>query len=317
MLFFFGITLLNAQEYAQVDTVVASYPSSFQSIEEFAQRIEKDFDSDAEKVRAAYCWMANHIQYNYEILGSGQTGYPEIKITNYKDSEDYQYQYRKIFATYTLQYKLSVCEGYSQLLFYVCEAMGIKAKVINGNVLKPSYEYGYIPKTTTHAWNAVFYNNQWNLIDVTWSRDNNRNNPNHVRFNGIYFNVPPERMIINHFPEEPEWQLLDKPISKQEFYTQPAVYTPYIPLSMDLDKSIKGLIKAKVNDSITLKFTKIDSSESYHYKYSRDKYSTALPIEKVGDAYFAKIPFHGTKKDILTIFTTTKGILRFYITPTR
>jgi transglutaminase/protease-like cytokinesis protein 3 len=312
-----GIFLVNAQEYTKVDAVAASYPSSFSSIEAFAQRLEKDFTTDADKVRAAYYWIANNIQYNYEILGSGRTGYPEIKIRKYTSTDDYYYQYYKAYASYALRYKLAVCAGYSHLLFYICEALNIEAKVIKGNVLQAIGEYAVIPNNTTHAWNAVFYNNQWNLIDATWSRDNNKDNPENVNFNGVYFNVPPERMILDHFPEDSKWQLLEKPITKKEFYTQPAVYHNFIAMDIEIDKKMRGLIKAKINDSITLRFTNIDTTKRYTYSFKRNKFATKFEVRKEGNTYIAKIPFMGTTKDILTIFADKNSIIRFHVTLTR
>ncbi|MGH1387718.1 transglutaminase domain-containing protein [Kordia sp.] len=243
---------ISQNNYIAVDKVVATYPSSFQSVEEFAHRIEKDFTKDADKVRAAYYWIAHHIQYNYKILGTDQTGYPTITINDYRDESDYRYKYKKVYASYALQYKAAVCEGYSQLLFYVCEELGIKATVVKGNATTSSHRPGVIPKNTNHAWNAVFFNDTWNLIDVTWSTGNERDKPTHVNFKDTYFCIAPEKMILNHFPKDSRWQLLKTKMSKKTFFSQPTVYSPYLSIDIALNKKIKGLIKGKINDFITL-----------------------------------------------------------------
>ncbi|MCH2195784.1 transglutaminase domain-containing protein [Kordia sp.] len=306
-----------AQDYTSVDKVVATYPTTFQSIEEFANRIEKDFSNDADKVRAAYYWIAHHIQYNFKILGTNSTGYPKITIKDYETEEAYHYKYKKKYASYALQFKVAVCEGYSQLLFYVCEQLGIKAHVVKGNILKTKHRYGVIPKQTNHAWNAVFFDNKWNLIDATWSTGNERGKPNHVDFHDTYFSIPPEKMILNHFPKDPKWQLLKVKMSKDAFYKQPIPYAPYLALDNSLDKDIRGQITAKVNGFITLPFTRLDINQKYYYAYSKDQRSKRLTFTKVGNKYVTKIPFKKTKKEVLTVYNGRKGMLSFRIIPKR
>ncbi|MFK7750653.1 MAG: transglutaminase domain-containing protein [Kordia sp.] len=308
---------LHAQDYATVDKVVATYPSSFQSIEKFADRIEKDFTTDATKVRAAYYWIAHHIQYNYKIVGSSKTGYPTITINTYESEDEFHYKYKKVYATYALQYKAAVCEGYAQLLFYVCEELGIKATVIKGNAITSGHRYGLIPRNTNHAWNAVFFNDKWNLIDATWSTGNERDKPNHVDFHDTYFCISPQKMILNHFPKDPKWQLLKTPMTKKAFFTQPIIYSEYLALDIALSKNTKGLIKAKVNGFIRLRFTKIDTTKKYYYSFSKDEYSKQLTFTKAGNEYITNIPFKSTKRDFLSIFSESSGMLRFRILPTQ
>jgi transglutaminase/protease-like cytokinesis protein 3 len=306
-----------AQNYTTVDKVVATYPSSFHSVEEFANRIEKDFTKDADKVRAVYYWIAHHIQYNYKILGTNQTGYPTITINDYEDEDDYHYKYKKVYASYALQYKAAVCEGYSQLLFYVCEQLGIKAKVVKGNAITSNHQHGVIPRSTNHAWNAVFFNNKWNLIDATWSTGNERGKPNHVDFRDTYFCISPEKMILNHFPKNPRWQLLKTKVREKEFFSQPIIYSPYLSLDITLNKKTKGRIKAKANSFIYLRFTRIDTTQNYYYAYSKDQRSKKVEIIKAGTDFFVKIPFKGIKKDLLSIYAGKKGILSFRVIPIR
>lgn len=306
-----------AQNYQHVDKVVAAYPTSFQSIEAFGNRIEKDFTKDADKVRAAYYWIATHISYDFKKLETGRSSYPRIEIKNYNDEEEYHYKYRKIYASYVLTYKTGICEGYSQLLFYVCEYLGIEANVIKGNTKKHVNEINVIPRTTSHAWNAVYFNEKWNLIDATWSTGNTTYTRNRFDFDDTYYCISPEKMILNHFPEKTKWQLLKKRVLKKDFYAQPMVYSKCLALDIILDPKIKGTIKAKTNGFITLRFKKIDTTQKYYYTFVRDKYSTEVLINKIGEEYIAKIPFEGIKKDRLRFITDETAILGFKIIPTR
>jgi len=304
-----------AQEYEAVDKIAATYPTSFPSIKAFAQRLEKDFTKDAERVRAAYYWLAHNIQYNFKVMGTSKTGYPKITIKKYKDEADFHYKFKKIYAEYALEYKVAVCEGYSQILFYLCEYLGIKSALISGNSLRSIHQYDRIPEQTNHKWNAVFFNNTWNLIDVTWATGNRPDKPNHVDFQDFYFCTPPERMILNHFPKDPKWQLLETPMSKEEFYSQPIAHSPYLALDNVLDQNIRRQVAAK-DEYVSLRFKRLDTTQKYFYTYSRQSRSRRVQIVKVGDEYILKVPFfYHTTKDKLTIYVGRMGMLSFEVIP--
>lgn len=89
IILFCGHFLMIAQNYVHIDTAVAKYPTSFQSIEDFGNRIQKDFTEDADKVRAAYYWIANNIQYNYIGLETGRSNFPKIVIEKFTDDAEF------------------------------------------------------------------------------------------------------------------------------------------------------------------------------------------------------------------------------------
>lgn len=310
-------SLAIAQNYTHVDTVVATYPSSFQSVEDFAKRIQKDFTKDADQVRAAYYWMANNITYDYRGARTGRKPYPRIKIKYPTSQEDFEYRYNKVYASHVLNYKTAVCEGYAQLLFFVCEHLNIKAKVISGFAITLVEEIGTMPNNTNHAWNAVFFNDTWNLIDATWSTGNEARTPTKFDFTDSYFCIAPEKLILTHFPEDSKWQLLKEKKSKKEFFNSPVFYEKYLRSKAELDPTMKGILRTKLKDSILLRFKYIDTTQDYYYAFGKDKYSTELTPQKDGDDFIFKIPFNGTKKDYLGIYVDAEAILRFRVLPTR
>lgn len=79
--------------------------------------------------------------------------------------------------------------------------------------------------TGKHAWNAVKFDGSWHFLDATWGAgfvnlEEDRFIP---CFRPALFGTTPEMFILNHFPDETEWQLLDNPISRKEFDNQPIV----------------------------------------------------------------------------------------------
>ena len=314
--FFCSHFLMIAQSYVPIDTMVDTYPKSFQSIEAFGNRIQKDFTEDADRVRAAYYWIATHITYDYKSLETGINGYPKIEVTAYKDEKDYHAQYKKIYASHVLNYKTGVCAGYARLLFYVCEYMGIKAKIIIGNGKNSLSDVGRIPRGTNHAWNAVFFNDKWNLIDATWSTGNYRDEPNYFDFSDRYFCISPDLMILSHFPKDSKWQLLPKKLTKKHFFTRPLFHVRNIDFDMILSSDIRGTIRPK-NGYIILKFDSIDTTKTYFYSFKNDEYGSKLELKKVGKKYVVKIPYKKKGRNNLTLSANTKPFLKFKIIPAR
>src|SRR5690606_2162152 len=122
-------------------------------------------------------------------------------------------------------------------------------------------EIGHIVNTTNHAWNAVKIDNKWKLIDATWSTGNDEANPGSFNFSEEYFLIKPEKLILNHFPEDSKWQLLNPIITKENFFFKPLFYGPYFLSNLELKNNVNGIIKVKQGDSITLVFDKADTEK--------------------------------------------------------
>jgi len=75
-----------------------------------------------------------------------------------------------------------------------------------------------------HAWNAVKIGGQWQLLDVTWGAGFVDDDERFVRrYMPAFFATPPAFFILHHLPDDEQWQLLEKPVSKKEFDKQPNV----------------------------------------------------------------------------------------------
>ena len=58
--------------------------------------------------------------------------------------------------------KTCVCEGYSKAFKYLLNSAGIECEIVQGTATNSSGE------TENHAWNCVYLNDNWYLVDVTW-----------------------------------------------------------------------------------------------------------------------------------------------------
>lgn len=156
-------------------------------VEKLSNALTENITEDYDKACLIFEWIRYNIRY---------------------DSEAYRKNKKRINATTTdvLRRREAVCLGYSQLFADMCKYAGLEAVVIDGHSKQGSYP----PKMeeADHAWNAVRINGEWKLLDVTWAADLRGNQ---------YFCTPPETFIQQHLPADPMWQLLDNPVTTDQF----------------------------------------------------------------------------------------------------
>uniref|UniRef100_A0A3Q4IGD3 Kyphoscoliosis peptidase-like n=1 Tax=Neolamprologus brichardi TaxID=32507 RepID=A0A3Q4IGD3_NEOBR len=112
-----------------------------------------------------------------------------------------------------------VCCSYSNLCMEMCE-VGIECQEVPGHSKGIGYRQGQSLKhvKSDHLWNAVLLGGQWFLLDACWGAGRvDMEHESFVKFDDFYFLTDPEEFIDSHFPDEEKWQLLDTPISLEEF----------------------------------------------------------------------------------------------------
>jgi len=226
-------TTLN-YSYEEIDRHALNAPSSAESsVQALAAYLIEPAKNDREKARAIFRWITENIDYNVEVFFKGGSG-----ATN---SED------------VLKSRKSVCYGYSHLFLSLAREAGLQAERISGY----GKGYGYLPGTNfrgpaNHAWNAVKINGSWYLMDSTWGAGYVSGEGKYVRrFNDHFFMTPPSQFIYSHLPEDAQWQLLDKPVSKQEFENLVFLEAEFFNLGLKLGQR-NGTISAdkQINVSI-------------------------------------------------------------------
>lgn len=199
--------------------------------------------SDAEKARAIYRWITDRISYDTQAFFSG-----EIAAVESRD---------------ILRRRRAVCSGYVVLFRDIAEYMGLQTEIITGH----SKGYGFDARTITaladnHAWIAAKIEGDWQLIDPTWgagfipsdSREFVRN------FTEYYFLADPEVLKYTHFPSDKRWQLLEQPLSEEEYLNLPMIHPLFFGWGLDFKQwnqreiSAEGILEGQlgVPDSISV-----------------------------------------------------------------
>lgn len=148
-----------------------------------------------------YYWIGSNIKYDYEFYKKIKEG----KIS----SQDYnirQHHY-EVFDS-----KTAVCGGYANLFEWFMFEIDVEVEIITGHIRDQRNHYVDLSsKNYLHAWNAIKLDDNWLLVDSTWGVSNDSAQSD------FYFDINPEWAILTHYPSDQTWQLLEKPLSLEEF----------------------------------------------------------------------------------------------------
>ncbi|NXW72697.1 KY peptidase, partial [Hirundo rustica] len=170
------------------------------SVEELVKALVKRARTDLEKVRAIWMWICHHIEYD---------------VVGYHNKSQLSSKPRDVF-----QMGKGICEGYAELFEHMCSLAGIQCKKLSGHAKGHGYKTGQtFTGNSDHAWNAVYLEGRWHLLDSTWgsgSVDDSFTKFTY-RYNEFYFLTHPALFINNHFPDNSNWQLLKPTLTLKEF----------------------------------------------------------------------------------------------------
>ena len=116
-----------------------------------------------------------------------------------------------------LRLRKTKCAGYANLFNEMCYRLGITCQIVDGYARGYGWDPKDNPKETNHSWNAVMLDDVWYLIDCTWDAGSETGGVREVRCNHTWLFVIPQEMIPSHFPKNPEWQMLSKPVTAGQF----------------------------------------------------------------------------------------------------
>lgn len=172
---------------------------------DLARKITAGAQGDYQKIRAIYQWICENIAYD----------------TSYKIYT----------ADECIDQKKGVCQAYCELFYQIAEAAGVKVEIISG---KAKDVEGKIDKDG-HVWLFAYTApNRGILMDPTWGAGYTRGRKFERRKNcWVWFDVLPEWMLLRHFPDDQSYQLVDNPITWQEFLAMPLVDTSWVEYGVD------------------------------------------------------------------------------------
>ena len=245
---------------AEIHPAVLSMPAGQKTSAETVGRYLAAQESDPYlRVKAVHDFVANHVAYDAVALAEGR--YPP---------QD---------AATVLETGMGVCAGYANLFKAIGDATGDNVVVVVGD----SRSRGGQISGAGHAWNAAEVNGRWYLIDATWDAGYVNGREFTKQYSTSYLFVPPAVMGVTHFPDEPDWQLRERPISRGEFARQPMMRPRFFAEGFSLQSPKRSQITTEDDVEILLRNPKKRHLLA-HYKTLSGSAKTKCQIEAALDS---------------------------------
>ncbi len=306
-----------ANDYIHVDSRVRRYPH-FKEIHDLGYRIQNDFKTDKERVRAAFIWLTINMTYERVIEENlNQKVYISFKDERAKHKQLRDIALNKIEKSFAL--RKGVCTDYSLMLNELCMQFGLPTKVIVG-VSKTEINSNISENLIkNHTWNAVQIGGTWQLMDPTWASGfiDTRSKKFVRKHIEHFFFTAPEDFAKHHLPNNEEWQLLREPVSAKEFYSAPYYYPEFFGKGIALSSNTNGILKKSDETINYIYFDKLPPQHGMYYMVHGTGELRRLGFKKLAkNAYVSKIRLKKKLyKDhsLLTVFMDEKPILNFKI----
>jgi transglutaminase-like putative cysteine protease len=209
-------------------------------IAQLARTITRGAQTDSARAARIYEWVARNLSYDVQgfLRGRLGDGSPE-----------------EVFRK-----RLAVCGGYVALFQRLARESGLQSEPILGYAKGFTYRSGASTKRANHSWLAVRVGNRWRLLDPTWASGFVVGGRFERKFSWDYFLVDPNELILSHYPEEGEWQLLPHAVRRKDFERMPLVPRTLVNAGFDpaairtttLAKNVRSYPLVGVNDDVRI-----------------------------------------------------------------
>ncbi|PAA47289.1 hypothetical protein BOX15_Mlig025622g3, partial [Macrostomum lignano] len=180
--------------------------------------------SELERARVIFRWMTSKDMRRLQFA-SPERGSPEAFLTNYRR------------GTFARVYEL------------LCSFAGLSCVTLSGYAKGVEYRPGcrFREQPHNHSWNAISIDGAWQLVDVHWAMrylSSERNSPENLvyEYDDFYFMTEPQQAVYSHYPEDPLWQLLRRPLTLDQFEDLPLTKSQFFKCGMSFEQATHGVL---------------------------------------------------------------------------
>eukprot|EP01022_Parablepharisma_sp_SALTPOND_P016599 TRINITY_DN246_c2_g1_i1.p1 TRINITY_DN246_c2_g1~~TRINITY_DN246_c2_g1_i1.p1 ORF type:complete len:724 (+),score=75.46 TRINITY_DN246_c2_g1_i1:69-2174(+) len=165
------------------------------TVKDLAEYIKSKLNTEQERAKAAYEWVLTNIKPNPLNAPGEKTTAAEIEKT--------------------LKNGKATSHGFGVLFTALLKEMGIEAATVSGiaKISSGYYDPEKSPEGIAHEWNVFKLDKQWYIADLACGIT--LEDPSTIDW--FYFCPSPTKFVRTHFPNDPYWQLLDPPVTRENF----------------------------------------------------------------------------------------------------
>ena len=184
-------------DYRELDERIRYLAKNEETPQAVARIICEGLETDIEKARAIFDWLAFNIAYDTSYsVHSGESAFKKRK---------------------------GVCQGYAELFLLMAQEVGLTARMITG--------IGFGDGRGGHAWNVVELPDRDILLDSCWGAGGVAGRNFKFQYKPWWFDVHPAVFAYTHLADFLEEELIYPPLEKKAFYSLPRIdpndYLPY------------------------------------------------------------------------------------------
>ncbi|WOD44307.1 transglutaminase domain-containing protein [Hwangdonia lutea] len=244
-------------DFKKADRIALEYKNErLDKLPELVHKLTSNLTTDVERFRAIFTWVCNNIANDYGMYSKNMRKRQRFKNDSVK-LENWNTEFRKATLKKLLKNNRTICTGYAYLLKELANLANIECEMVHGFAKTSTINIESLDMPN-HTWNAVRLNGKWYLCDPTWA--SGIPNPETFQFQFLYndgfFLANPKLFVIDHFPVDEKWLLLDdiNTSSFETFIESPIIYgQAYANLSNHIQpKKMHNTIQK--NEKITFKF---------------------------------------------------------------
>ncbi len=306
LIYVFVLTV-HSQSNVQIKNKIRNYPNISNSKELF-NRINQDFKSDLNKVKALYAWITLNIKYqvsNSKLIKEPQ----QIVYFNEEDLENKIKAKNDKLVEKAIKNKAGVCEHMALTLSKICGYFSIENELIKGYVRNTPEEIGVKPKFKNHIWNAVKLDKRWVLIDATFGVDYD-SKLDRPESNFIYFDIPKEQLRLTHYPSKNKWINFLNQTNINSFSSLPMFWDSFIKTKAELVSPKNGKFNNEVKKKY-ITFKNLNENLKITYKFDDDSFTIIPKIRRSKN--YTNVIINSNRKGILTLYFDDRSALAFKI----
>ena len=228
---------IKKEDYFPIDGFVyKSGAMETYSLQYIVDSITKTCTTELQATRAFYYWQATFVAFDTK-----KHRRPENSLDN---------------ASSALMERKAGSKGYAEMFKAMCDLKKIECTVVKGVLRQHADDIGAFDPDAIHYWNIITIDNTQYLVDVSLGAGELDKKGKHFtkKYTDAWWLSNRRLFNLSHFPDNKNQQLLEVPMSKNEFAAAPIVAPAAIVAGVIPSKGTKGLIKGVADSSTALKF---------------------------------------------------------------